>query len=533
MKLQKKNSYFDIRIDNRSELILLLSISSSYSDAKIVLFSYEKWGIHCTDFILGDFAFALWDDKKQSFFCARDRLGIKPFYYKYDSTGFYCSSEAYPLTKKGNKLLEPNIEAMKRFAGTSSSSDPSQTMYSTIFSLPPGHAMLFEHDIPNVYRYWFPEKLSINKNITFNQAVEQFKLILEEAIYCRMQGDTSVGFELSGGLDSSAIACVAETLNTSMPKSVYTNRFGTYRCDEGSYSCEVIQNINMQSYEFHADRIDYMNDYPLSYPYRFCKDWPIFATYTQKFPLAQIMHQNGIGIVLTGQGGDQVLTGNYYMLYDFLRSFQWLKLIKLWRSIHFHKKEIFKQSVLKPLCHLFRTILRPHKITTLDYSIFPLAQYADLQDICNDAHTHFVNNNAYNVIGRMYGIEFRHPFYDSRLVEFALSLPPEYKLWGDTGKIILREAMKGILPEHIRTRLDKAEMSELIRDQIDAIDIDAFWTKCHIVELGIIQNDALLTLIKQYQYSKTGSTKLWQLLNLEYWYRVNFIDKFTHIPPDT
>lgn len=95
--------------------------------------------------------------------------------------------------------------------------------------------------------------------------------------------------------------------------------------------------------------------------------------------------------------------------------------------------------------------------------------------------------------------------------------------------------MRGILPESVRTRSDKAEMSELIRNQIDALNLDVFWKKRYIVELHIIHNDALETLLKLYQHSdgKLGTTKLWQWINLKYWYRINFKNEeeaFRNVP---
>ena len=245
--------------------------------------------------------------------------------------------------------------------------------------------------------------------------------------------------------------------------------------------------------------------------------------------MAKAMQKKGIRVVLTGQGADQVLTGNYYMLIDYIKSYQWLKFLSLWRSIHYNKKAILKHSILTPLAYSYyknkNSTKQSKTKNQFDYSIYPLAQYSDLQDITGDAHNCFVDNNAYHCAG-VYDIEYRHPFYDSRLIEFALSLPAEYKLWGDEGKKILREAMKDILPEKIRTRQDKAEMSELLRDQINAIDLNEFWKVHHIIDLGIVKQNDLTEAINTYKSNTSGrgSSRLWKLINLEYWYRINFIE---------
>lgn len=207
------------------------------------------------------------------------------------------------------------------------------------FFLPPGHIMIFKYGKPRLSRYWFPETIPIDSSITFVQAVSHFLTLFKEAIRCRLRSDYPIGFELSGGVDSSSVVCTAHTLGFSTDRSVYINRFGSYHCDEGYYNDAVVQKITMPHYAFRADQIDYVNDYPLAFPYRFNQDWPIFATYTQKFPLVRLMHLNGIRVVLTEQGGDQVLTGNYYMLSDLLRSFRWITFFRYGARFGFTKKK--------------------------------------------------------------------------------------------------------------------------------------------------------------------------------------------------
>lgn len=516
----------DARIDNRKELITLLQTNDNITDVEIILLSYKKWDTQCVKYLIGDFSFAIWDEDNKKLFCARDKLGIKPFFYTNDKTGFYFSSKILPLRKLKHIQVQPNIASMKKFIHSHSGIGIGYTMYEDIFSLPPGNILLFTNNTLSIKRYWFPETISINNNITFKKAVKLFKDIFVEAVQCRLRSAYPIGFELSGGLDSSSVVCIADEI-PSKPKTAFINRFGSYECDEGIYSTEVKKKVKMNCIELAADKMDYTDKYSMYFNYSINPDWPIFATFTQKFPMAKLMQEKGIKVVLTGQGADQVLTGNYYMLTDYIKSFQWFKFFSLWQSIHYNKKAILKYSLLRPLRASFlKKNLSTRKINTDDqfnFSTYPLAQYSDLQDVIGESHCLFVDNNAYHPAGS-YDIEYRHPFYDSRLVEFALSLPAEYKLWGDEGKRILREAMQDILPEKIRTRQDKAEMSELLRDQINTIDLDDFWQEHYIVDLGIVTHDKVTHAIKIYRSNSSGkgSSQLWRLINLEYWYRVNF-----------
>jgi len=142
------------------------------------------------------------------------------------------------------------------------------------------------------------------------------------------------------------------------------------------------------------------------------------------------------------------------------------------------------------------------------------------------AHSTLMDGNFFHCAENYFGIEYRHPFFDLELVEFALSLPPEMKYKEGTIEWILRKAMKGILPDKINNRTDKAEFSELLIQQIDAIDLNELFDDPYIVKLGLMEQSVIDSYRKEYE-DKTVKyiSFFWTIINVEYWYRYNFVEK--------
>jgi asparagine synthase (glutamine-hydrolysing) len=148
-------------------------------------------------------------------------------------------------------------------------------------------------------------------------------------------------------------------------------------------------------------------------------------------------------------------------------------------------------------------------------------------DAITMAHfTTVMDGNIFHCAERHFGIEYRHPFFDRELVEFALSLPPEMKYRNRTIKRILRRAMEGVLPEKIRQRRDKAEFSEIISQQIDAVDLDELLGDPHILRLGLLNREDIDECLEGYRSGKPlWVSRLWAMINVEYWYRHSRFDE--------
>ncbi|WP_067331833.1 asparagine synthetase B family protein [Sulfurovum riftiae] len=530
----------DASIYNQTELIKTLQIDNYTKNEKnfetFILKSYEKWQEASPEYLVGDFSFALYDKEKEQLFCARDHLGIRPFYYYHSKDLFAFSSDLDMLFSLTDIPKKPNIASMRSLA-EHRSIDHDKTMYENIKRLPPGHSLTLKKDgILHIERYWKPELIKPDESITLQDAAQQFNTLFAEAVRCRLPAEDTVGCELSGGLDSSSVCSVAHRL-TNGNIAAFSMRFGEYGCDEGPYIKAVAENLNITPTEVSIDKVDFKNEYNMDFNYRVGPHWPVFLTYTQLFPVAKAVHERNIKVVLTGQGGDHIMSGSRRMIMDYLKTYQWKNFFRELSALGFTKKNI-KNYLLIPLLNkkqkdIIKSILEklhlrePTINTGLQKQPSP---YNDTDTFYSEAFEHDVtilndagfstvfDSSAYHAARKLYGIEYRHPFFDIRLVEFMLSLPAEFKYSQNTIKVLLREAMKGVLPETVRERKDKAEFSETIKDQLDAIDVEALFGNASIVDLGIVSEEKLDTYLTQYGDNALSHTiSFWTLVNLEIW----------------
>lgn len=545
----KKLFLADSRLDNRDQLISLLKITSQSSNADIILSAYEKWGKDCLQYLIGDFAFIISDLVKQEIFCARDRLGIKPFYYVLNDSYFAFSSDISTLFQLNTIEKQPDIDMMQSFLYYAQVT-PDHTLFQEVRRLPAGHCLIIKNKKIEVLRYWNPEKIKINREISFQAASSQLKGLLETAVNTRLSSNGHVATELSGGLDSTSVTCLAAKNRKEFLKTIYSLRFGTYNCDEGVFINAVSDILKKKHISVNADNLDYKTKYNMNFVYEVQKDWPLMGASVHLFPLVETMNTNDTHIVLTGQGGDHILTGNLDILADYLKSFHWIKLYKALKYYHF-SKAILKRNVILPFYRYlsdkqkrrikkifsFIRFYKPNKVHLVSKKRPPdnvlcnpkeksFAFCRDVSYVTDNLYLTWIDTNMYQALERKYGIEFRHPFLDSRLVEFMLSLPAEYKLNKGITKKILRTAMQEIIPDIVRLRNDKAEYSEILLDQIRAIDLEELLSNPMIVQLGIISAEEITNMIKKYQEGELKQIVFfWRTINLEYWYKVNFFNQ--------
>lgn len=467
----------DARIDNREELLNKLEINendfSVITDTDLIVWSYEKWGEECPKYFLGDFVFAIFDKVKKKFFFAKDHIGIRPFFYYIDEQFFCFTSELSALFSIDSIKKQPNNYAIKNFL-EDHSLRYEETFYQNIKRLSPAHWIMLEKDKIRVSKYWYPEQIKINKSISFKDASDKFKNLLEEAIKVRLRTAYSVGCELSGGLDSSSVACIASKIKLSKSITLFSQRYGGWTCDESYYSNLVGKSLNLDIQSVRVDQLDYKKEYSLDNYFGMFPDWPTYGSFMGLLPIANNAQEKNIRVLLTGQGGDHIVAGNLYMFADYLKTFQ---LKKLYVELKYRKwqKKIIKSYVIRPNLPGFIMKLRSvltikhrnytkNKESKIENQSSSFAFNADLDYVSGTFNAFWNDSNIYHNIER-FNIESRHPYFDIRLVEFCLSLPAEYKLKLGVSKRILREAMKGILPEPVRIRNDKAEFSKPVEIQ--------------------------------------------------------------------
>jgi asparagine synthase (glutamine-hydrolysing) len=253
------------------------------------------------------------------------------------------------------------------------------------------------------------------------------------------------------------------------------------------------------------------------------------------------MKKDGKNVVLTGQGGDHLFSGTPYLLYDLLGRGE-LRAFYAELLSYRYRWGALKAYVLRPMLgestvRLLKKIVGKKNREKTFWDSCEIQNLTDILEIDdpvrkNDLdmvtwtlHCTVMDGNIFHVAKRCFGIEYRHPFFDRELVEFALSLPPEMKYGNKTIKRILRKAMEGILPEKIRLRKDKAEFSEVLTQQIEAVEPDIFLENPHIVKLGLIEKKDIALCLKEYRKGHpVYVSRLWAIINVEYWYRHNQFD---------
>lgn len=511
--------------------------NETYSYKEFCL-DYEKRGVSTLLSLKGEFSFALFDPNTKSYFCARDPLGVKPLYYTKVNEKYHFSSTIEDLLKLPSVHNIPNLDAMKSML-SQRRVNYEETMYKNIYRLPPGHFMIVEEAQEHIERYWFPEKIKIDYSISEEEAVQKFKKLFAEAIESRITNLKETAFEVSGGLDSSSVVSFLSQKDYTSILDSYSMDFQALPCDESRYVNRILDKYPLNHQKIQVDKLDYSEEYSLKNLYVMSPNWPITLTFAMSLPMLYKMKQDGKKVVITGQGGDHIFTGSLFVLYDLFRRFKW---ISLYHELKHHTKPWLKikSYIIKPLLgeRLTKYILVTmgktksnlllndvEYIEDLSYKIGitnPIIRN-ELDMVTSAGYSTMMDSCLFHCAEGYYDIEFRHPFFDKELVEFALSLPPEMKYKNKTIKWILRKAMDGILPDKIRERKDKAEFSEVIIQQIDAIDLDTLLKDPYIVKLGLIEQSLIDKYRKEYE-EKTSRyiVFLWTIINMEYWYRYNF-----------
>lgn len=273
------------------------------SDTEVVLTAYEAWGEGCLQHFNGMFAFAVWDDETRSLFCARDPVGIKPFYYTLDTTGFSFASESQALARKSKPLID-------RRAATCfflSMYVPREfSIYEGIHKLLPGQAMRIGCDgRSHAYKYWSIASIPA-RNLTSREAVKDLTDILDRAVKAQLQSDVPVGVLLSGGFDSGMI--VASAARCGIPLHTYSIGFDDNRqASELPVACAMAERYGTKHHEriISGSEVMPMVDRAIA-----CLSEPVAdSAIVPTFCLSGMAASDGVKVLLSGTGGDEVFAG--------------------------------------------------------------------------------------------------------------------------------------------------------------------------------------------------------------------------------
>lgn len=537
-------------LEIREELSALGYIFLTQSDTEVILTAYEHWGTDCLNHFNGMWSFALWDERSKTLFCARDRFGVKPFYYYWNGKQFIFGSEVKQiLVHDIDKTLDEQVIA-KSFAISNFLENSEGTYFRQVKVLPHSHYILLRQGELSLNRYY---DLPINKfetsSLLFAEACEAYKELFKDSVKLRMRSDVEVGSALSGGLDSSAIVMLAASYTGKQFQTFSSYFTHTPAYDERKWISLVVDRAKTKAHFVSAnpdearseiERIIWHHDAPLE-----------GSSAVAQYYVMGLAKENKVTVLLDGQGSDEITGGynhGYYRYYaDLLRQLHWGRFLHQYPSYLRHNP---KGSILAKIAKTaVVTALKESTLYRMEarYSFQPIAGFNSKRiqmDEVIDINSSKLSNFLYNQVmstsiqtllhyedrnSMAHSIESRVPFLDYRLVEFVFSLPSAYKIKGQLGKFIHREALKKIVPVEILERKDKVGFLApgeyfWLRNEWKEFTLTAFQS-ASFKSRGIFDHTKIITQYNRYlKGDNRNAKKLWQVLMMELWFR-SFIDK--------
>jgi asparagine synthase (glutamine-hydrolysing) len=535
----------------------------SQSDTESIVHLYEEYGEGSVSHLRGMFAFALWDTQKRHLFLARDRLGIKPLYYRHSPESFLFGSEIKALLAHPGIVPELNRDALAEYLAFGYLAGI-QTLFRGIHKLAPGHtAVLKATGELRIRQYWdLPQGEDLDRRPE-SEYVAEYRDLLKRSVQSHLMSDVPLGVFLSGGIDSSAIAALMsdgrhdqiETFSVGYSEESYS---------ELPYARTVAEQLGSHHHEIRIDRKDFFTALPKLI---WQEDEPLVWPSSVSLYFVARLARESVKVVLTGEGSDETLAG--YTRYPFT----------LWNArLDRGYRELVPDLVRR---HLRQAVEDPHWLPSRAkrslrhtflardgaswpafyfdnfYAAFSEAEQGSLltdelhpmpgqgyRDVLNfwdkssgsllerllytDIKTYLVELcMRQDQMSMAASIESRVPFLDHPLVEFALRIPATFKTRGLSGKRILKAAMKGFVPDSILNR-PKMGFPTPFSNWLSGPNIETvekLLLNGRSVNRGLFKLESLQRLFVQHRTNhRDHSDKLWRLLNLELWHRV-FIDR--------
>jgi len=468
-------------LELRAELKAKGHTFSTQSDTEVVLAAYAEWGRDCLQRFDGMFSFALWDEKKKELFAARDRFGEKPFFYHYDGKQLLFASEIKALWAMG-VLKEVNRAMLYNFLTigyTGNPYDPAETFYEGVQKLPAASYLIYTPATGEltIEKYW-QVYTEVDNSISEREAIERFTQLLTTSVERRLRSDVPIGTSLSGGLDSSAIVAFCDKVGGQhYTHQCFTASFPGFKRDELPYAAAVAKQYRLEHHivEIKDEEIAALVEKVMAH-----QEEPFSsASPLAQYKVYEAAKQQGVTVLLDGQGADEVL-GGYHKYYKWYwselyrqrklgRSGELTTARKLGIKVPFGLKE--KGAALFP--HLAASLLQSSRSKKagshpdLDREFIA----ANHQQFYYSMPAHFDLNGAlhYNTFtngleellrladrnSMAHSTEVRLPYLSHELVAFLFTLPPHYKIHDGWTKWLLRKSAEPLLPLEITWRKDK------------------------------------------------------------------------------
>jgi len=528
------------------------------SDTETVVHAYEQWGPDSVTRFRGMFAYVIWDREQRTFFAARDRLGIKPFYYYWDGRLFAFASEIKALIEHPAISAEFEESVLAEYLGFGYASGD-RTFFRNIRKLMPGHHLRLdlraERPELDIKQYWdVPQPGEDRQNIackTEQDWVQETRRRLEETVRMRLMSDVPLGMFLSGGVDSSAIAALIKRM-TDGPVKTFSVGYREAQYSELSYAAEVAKSIGTDHHEVVLGRDEFFETLP---ELIWHEDEPItWPSSVSLYHVSKLAAQQ-VKVVLTGEGSDE-LFGGYERYRWNLMNQKYARIYgvvpaMLRRTIRqgVATSRLIKAGVRRKLGHTFVGREDSHESLFLDnfYCAFSDAEQSQLLE--REGGTVYSNYMRYwdsrpnaALLPRMLyadqktylvellmkqdqmsmacSIESRVPFLDHHFVEFAMSMPDHLKIHGGTQKYVLKMAVEGLLPNDIIYRKKMGfptPLRQWLMDSETGPLLSALRARDGLTG-SYINGRELDQLVERHRSGSIDATdRIWRLLNLEIW----------------
>lgn len=443
-------------------------IFSTNTDTEVLLAAYACWKEKCLEKLNGMWAFAIWDKKEQILFCARDRFGVKPFYYHVDDRRILFASEIKALLKDSKIDRIANGAIVYDYLTQGLVEHTNETFFEGIYKLPPSTYMIIKAGQILVQKKYYDVEFSkdIVGKIT-EEEIDNFTQVFQSAVKMRLRADVSVGSCLSGGLDSSAIVCSVDKIIKEQKRKVEQHTFSfcteDKRIDERKYMDAVTKETNTIPHQVFSDNNELLDEiqdliYTQEEPFSSTGMYASYCVY-------RLARKNNVVVLLDGQGADEILCGyrksRIYYIKRLLKNKKILRAIKeglcsfsqvkgalfIKNDLYKIKRIIFSNKKTKAV-NDFLTQQYRDNVKGYDYKREDDFQYNDLFKISLPALLRYADKNS-----MAFSVESRLPYLDYRFVEICSQLSLNKKIKNGISKYIMRQALE--MPECIRKRRDK------------------------------------------------------------------------------
>lgn len=541
-------------LELRDELISLGSSFHTRSDTEVLLEAYRQWGVECVERFNGMWAFALWDRRKKQLFCARDRFGIKPFYYRLNGHQLSFASEMKALLSL--RSAEPDWQYYYHFFDRRTSLGCDRTVFRDILHLRPGHTLVWQAGVVTIRPFWEYDPDAFRARMDDGDPVVFFRELFVDAVRLRLRSDVPVGVCLSGGIDSSAIAVVLAQLG------VIPHTFSTVYVEPDYNEAIFIDAVNTAT-DARAHRItpspgDFFpildqivrhHDEPVRMPGVF-SHWCVMQCAAPH-----------VTVLLDGQGADEIMGGynDYFpsLLAEHLRRIlhlrhplhstralfetlqalprekgiaafpllrealvRFLPQLRQWRARPRQKDHLFTAAFCAQYAYPFSAIPEEEVLLGRAPTLLDAEMYRTFRETNLPMLLRYEDRNS-----MAFSLEARTPFLDYRIVEFCAALPIEWKIRGAETKRIVRAALHDLLPPLVRSRRDKkgfpTPLTLWMRGPLRA-ELRRRLENGAFLDAGVIEGSALRLLLDEHLDGVADHERtLFRLLTLDRWMRLS------------